>query len=56
MINILRFAFGLYSSMFLQVLSISFECSRKDLKSLKCFKPVLSRLLNKNLYFALYGY
>ena len=44
----LRFSFGLYSSIFLQLSSISFEYSIKALESLKCFKPALFLLLIKN--------
>ena len=48
----------MYSSIFLQVLSISFEYSIKALESVKCkyFNPVLSCLLVKNWYFASYRY
>ena len=43
----------MYSSIFLQVLSISLEYSIKALESVKCkcFNPVLSCLLVKNWYF-----
>ena len=43
----------MYSSIFLQVLSISLEYSIKALESVKCkcFNPVLSCLLVKNSYF-----
>ena len=54
MINSLRFLFGLYSSMFLKISSTTFEYPIKTLEPLKCFKPVLSRLLIKNWCFALY--
>ena len=47
-LRILHFLFGLYSSMFLQTSSISFDYSIKDLKSLKYIKSVLSPLLIKN--------
>ena len=47
-INISHFLFGLYSSIFLEISSISFELSIKALESSKCFKPVLFRLSIKN--------
>ena len=47
-INILRFLFGLYSSMFLYISSISFEYSIKALEPLKCFNLVPYHLLIKN--------
>ena len=50
-INILRFLFELYSSMFLQISSISFEYSMKALELLKSFKPVIYCLLIENRYF-----
>ena len=55
MIHTLRFLFGLYSSIFLYISSISFEYSIKALESLKYFKFVLSLLLIKNRYFSSYG-
>ena len=50
-INILRFLFGLSSSIFLQIWFLLFDYSIKTLESLKCLKSVLSRLLIKNRYF-----
>ena len=44
-INIFHFLFGLYSSIFLEISSLSFEYSIKALESVKCFKSVLSLLL-----------
>ena len=43
-INIFCFLFGLCSSIFLQISSISLEYSIKALGSLKCFKPGFYRL------------
>ena len=47
-INILCFLFRLYSSMFLQISSASFEYSIKALELFKYFNPALSRLLGEN--------
>ena len=47
-INVLRFLFGLYSSIFLLASAISLNYSIEVLESLKCFKFVLSPLLIKN--------
>ena len=46
MINISHFLFDLYLSILLQISSLSFEYLTA-LESLECFKPVLSRLINK---------
>ena len=54
-INILRFLFGLCSSIFLCISSMSFDYWIKALESFKCFKLVLSLLLISNWYFASYG-
>ena len=54
-ISNLLFLFGLCSSMFLQISSISFEYSIKLLESSNLFKPLISCFLIKNLYFASYG-
>ena len=51
-INILRFLIGLYSSIFW---SMSLGNSMKDLKSLKCFRPVRPHLLIENWYIASQG-
>ena len=53
-INIFRFLFGFYSSIFLQISSISFEYLIEDFESFKYFKPVLSLLFITNWYFASY--
>ena len=47
--------FGLYSSIFLWIWSISFEYSIRAFKLFKYFKPVLFLLLISNWYFASYG-
>ena len=51
-IYVLRFLFGLYSSIFLYILSIS-EHSMKRLESFKCFKPALSLIVDILLHKAL---
>ena len=53
-INILQFLFGIYSSIFSSISSISLEYSINTLESFKCFKPVHSLLLVSNLYFSSY--
>ena len=47
-INFLRSLFGLNSSMFLYISSISFAYSIKAFELLKCLKLVLLRLIIKN--------
>ena len=46
-IHILRFFSRLCFSIFLELSCISFEYSKKALRSLECFKSVLSHLLLK---------
>ena len=53
-INILRFLFGLQSSMFLSIFDILLEYSIKAFEALKCFVPTSSRFLIKNWYIALF--
>ena len=54
-IKILGFLLVLCSSIFLKTSPISFEYLIKALISLRCFKPVISRLLIKNWCFASHG-
>ena len=53
-INILRFLFGLQSSMFLSIFNILFEYSINTFEALKCFVPASSRFLINNWYIALF--